>query len=76
MQSSKNANMYSAVPVVGRSAGIQEFCFQAAKHSVMDCAELQGFLFADCQEWHFLAAKSSHKSSTIPQEVRFADGQE
>ena len=48
--------MGSAVLVGGRSADIQEFCFQAVKRSDMDCAELQGGLFADCQEWHIQAA--------------------
>ena len=42
----------SAVLVGGRSADIQEFCFLAAKCSVMDCVELQGGLFAECQESH------------------------
>ena len=32
----------SAVLEGGRSADIHEFCFQAAKLSEMDCAELQG----------------------------------
>ena len=38
----------------------------------MDCVELQGCRFADCQERHFQAAKRSDKSSTILQERRFA----
>ena len=42
----------------------------------MDCAGLQGSLFADCQEWHFQSAKRTDKGSTILQEVRFADAQE
>ena len=42
----------------------------------MGCVELQGGLFADCQEWHFQAAKSSENSSTILQEGRFANAQE
>ena len=41
----------------------------------MGCAELQGCLIADCQEFCFQAAKLSDMSSTILQE-RFADGQE
>ena len=57
--------MGSAVMVGGRSADIQLFSFQAANRSDMDCAELQGSLFADCQEWHFQAAKCSDKSRTI-----------
>ena len=40
--------MFSAVQVGGRSADIQEFRFQAAKRSELDCAELQGGLNADC----------------------------
>ena len=42
----------------------------------MDFAELQRGLFADCQVWHFQAAKRSDMSSTIMQEGRFADAQE
>ena len=53
VQSSKRLNMASAVCVGGRFTHIQEFCFQAAKCSDMDCAELQGGLYVDCQEWHF-----------------------
>ena len=47
--------MGSAVMVGGRFDDIQEFCFQAAKRSDMNCAELQGLLLADCQEWSILA---------------------
>ena len=64
------------VVIVGRSADIHEFCFLAAKRADMNCAEVQGCLFADCQEWHFQAAKRSDKSSTILQEGRFAHAQE
>ena len=39
-------------------------------------AELQGVLFADCQEWSFQAAKPLEMRSTILQEGRFADAQE
>ena len=42
----------------------------------MNCAELQGCLFADCQEWHFQARKRTDKSSTILQDGRFADAEE
>ena len=42
----------------------------------MGCAEMQGSLFGDCLEWNFEAAKISDKSSTIQQEVRFADAHE
>ena len=41
----------------GRSADIHELSFQAAKRSHMDCAELQGGLFAYTQEWDFQAPK-------------------
>ena len=68
--------MSSAVLEVGRSADIHEFCFLAAKYADMNCAEVQGFLFADFQEWHFQAAKRSDKSSTILHEGRFAHAQE
>ena len=44
--------MAIAVLEGGRSADIHEICFQAAKRSDMDCAELQRCLFVDCQEWH------------------------
>ncbi len=68
--------MSSAVLEGSRSANINEFCFQAAKPSNMDCVEVQRCLFADCQEWHFQAAKRSDKSSTILQEGRFVHAQE
>ncbi len=51
--------MCSAVLEVGRSADIHEFCFLAAKRADMNCTEVQGCLFADCQEWHIQAAKLS-----------------
>ena len=41
-QSSKRLNMGSAVLVGWRFDDIHKFCFQAAKHSDLDCAELQG----------------------------------
>ena len=44
-----------ALLVGGRFDDTQEFFFQAAKLSDMDCAELQGLLLADCQEWCILA---------------------
>ena len=43
--------MGSAVLEGDRSADFHEFCFQAAKFSDMDCVEVQGDLFAECQEW-------------------------
>ena len=42
----------------------------------MGCAELLGGQFADCQDWHFQAAKHLEKSSTILQDGRFADALE
>ena len=42
----------------------------------MCCAELQGVLLPDCQEWYFHAAKRSNKSSTILQGGGLADAQE
>ncbi len=48
--------MGSAVLVGGRFVDIQEFFFETAKLSDMDCVELQEGLFADCQEWHIQAA--------------------
>ena len=68
--------MGSSALVAVRSDDIQESCFQSAKRSDMDCAELQGCLFADCQEWHFQAAKCLYESSTILQVGRFGDAQE
>ncbi len=65
--------MGSAVLDGGRSAYINEFCFQAAKRSDMDCVELQGCLFADCQEIHFQVLKRSDNCSTILQERRFGN---
>ena len=50
--------------------------FQGAKRCDMDCVEVQGGLFDDSHEWHFQAAKSSDKSSTILQVCRFTDAQE
>ncbi len=49
--------MGSAVLEGGRSAFINEFCFQAAKRSDIECIELQWCLFADCQEWQFQVPK-------------------
>ena len=60
--------MGSAGLVVGRSADIQKFCFQAAKRSDMECDDLQGGLFADYQERNFTTANRSDKSSIILQE--------
>ena len=48
-KASKGSNICSAVRVVCRSAAIQEYCFEAAKLSGMDCAVQEGGLFADCQ---------------------------
>ena len=53
--------------------GRQEFCFQTTKRSDMECVELQGCRFADCQEWHFHVSKRSDNCSNIMQEGRFAD---
>ena len=50
---SKRTNMGSAVLEGVRPANIHEFCFQTAIRSDMECLELQGCLFADCQECHF-----------------------
>ena len=47
-QASKRPIMGSAVLEVGRYADIHQFCFQAAKRSDMDCAELQRCLFVHC----------------------------
>ncbi len=63
--------MGSALLDGGRSAYINEFRFEAAKRSDMDCVELQGCRFADCQERHFQAAKRSDKSSTSCKRVDF-----
>ena len=49
--------MGSAVLVGGRFDDIQEFCFQAAKHSDLDSTELEGVLFAVRQVWYFEAPK-------------------
>ena len=57
--------MGSALLVGGRFDDIQEFFFQAAKRSDMNCAELQGLLLADCQEFCIVAKKFSEKSSTL-----------
>ena len=65
--------MGSALLEGARSADIHEFCFQATKRSDMDCVELQGCLFADCQEWHFHVSTSSNNCSTILLDGRFAD---
>ena len=68
--------MGSAVLLGGRSADVQEFCFQTAKRSDMVCAELQGRVLADCQEWRIVPVKVSDKSSSLLQEGRFANAQE
>ncbi len=49
--------MGSVVLVVARFDDIQEFFFQAAKRSDMDCLVLQAALFADCQFRHIQAEK-------------------
>ena len=67
--------MYSVVLVCAQSADIQEFSFQAAKRSDMDCDRLLRGLFDNCQEWHFQAANPSDKSSTILLLGRFAEAQ-
>ena len=43
-------------------------CFQTAKRSDIGFADMQGGLFAHCQEWYFQAAKRSDKSSSTMQE--------
>ena len=48
--------MGSAVLVGGRFVDIQDFSFQGAKRSDMDCVILQGGLFAECQVRRILAA--------------------
>ena len=53
----------------------QELRFQPAKRSVMECAEMQGGLFADCQEWRIQDAKRSDMSSALLREGRYADTQ-
>ena len=57
--------MVSAFLVGGRFPDIQEFLFKYAKYSDKDCVELQGCLFADCQEWHFQAAKYFNMLSAV-----------
>ncbi len=42
----------------------------------MDCDGLLRGLFDDSQEWHFLAANRSDKSSSVMKVLRFADSQE
>ena len=68
--------MNSVVLVCGRSADIEEFSFQPCKMLNMDCDGLLRGLFADCQEWHLLAANRSDKCSTVMKGLRFADSQE
>ena len=48
--------MGSAVLVGVGFVDIQDFSFEGAKRSDMECVELQGCLFADCHEWHFRSA--------------------
>ena len=59
--------MGSALLEVGPSADIHEIYFQAATLSDMDCVEVQGCLFADCQEWHFQAAERCYMGSAVQQ---------
>ena len=61
--------MGSAVLDGGRSSYIHGFCFQAAKRSDMDCVDLQEYLFADCQEWHFQVSIRSGNCNTICKSV-------
>ena len=67
--------MSRSVFYIGRSADIHVFCFQAAKRSDMNCIEVQVGQFADCEEWHFQAAKCSERSRNILQECRFPHAQ-
>ena len=39
----------------------------------MECVELEGCLFADCQTWVFQVSNRSDNCSTILQERRFVD---
>ena len=61
--------MGSAVLEGGRSAGIHEFFFQAAKRSDKECVELQVCLFADYQKMHFQVSKRSDKAVTSRKRV-------
>ena len=54
--------MGNAILLGGRSADVQEFCFQTPIRSDMGCDEQQGVLLADCQEGRIVAAKRSDKS--------------
>ena len=74
-QASKCWNMCSAVLVVGRSADIHEYIFKLKMFRYGLC-QLQGGLFAECEEWLFQAATRSDKSSIILQEGWFPDSQE
>ncbi len=65
--------MCSALLECGRSADIQEFCFQGAKRTDMDCDGQQVGLFSYSHEWDFQAAKISDKRSTLLQDCRIAD---
>ena len=49
--------MGCAALLCGRYADVQEFCFQTAKRTDMDCKGLQVGLLANCQEWRIVAAK-------------------
>ena len=66
----------SAVLLGGRSADVQEFCFQNCKTFRYGLSRNARCLLADCQKWRIVAAKRSDKSSTLLQEVRFANAQE
>ena len=76
VQASKRSNMGRAVLEAGSSADIHKLCFQATKRSHVYCVEVNECLFTDSQVGYFQAAKISDKSSTIIQEVRFADVEE
>ena len=55
--------MCSAIPEGGCFADVQELRLKHENFSDLGCAELQGVLFADCQEWQFQATKRSDMSS-------------
>ena len=59
-----------------RFADTQESCFEVWKRSYMGFSALLCGLFADCQKWHFQAAKRSDKSSNSLQEGQFDDAWE
>ncbi len=64
----KRSHICCAALLCGRFGNVKELRFKSENRPGMSCDELQVFLFAHSQEWHFQAAKRSDKRSSTMQE--------